>query len=85
MFNEALRPESFAVATQLRNAGIATEVYPKLARMKKQLQYAHRREVAHVVFLGTEEIRSGVAKVKDMATGEESTVALDAILSHLQR
>ncbi len=83
VFNEALRPQSFAVATQLRNAGIATEVYPKLARMKKQLQYAHRRDVGHVIFLGTEEVRSGVAKVKDMASGEESTVALDAILSHL--
>ncbi len=84
VFNEALRPQSFEVATLLRNAGIPTEVYPKVARMKKQLQYAHRRDVDHVIFLGTEEVRNGVAKIKNMASGEESTVELDAILSHLK-
>ena len=45
--------------------------------------FAARRDVAHVVFRGTEELRAGVAKVKNMASGEEATIAMDAILSHL--
>ena len=84
VFNEEMRPRSFALANTCREAGIATEIYPKTVRMKKQLQYAHRREVEYVVFIGPDEERDGVVKVKHMTSGEESTVTQDAILDHLK-
>lgn len=83
VFSDALRPKSFAVASQLRAAGISTEIYPNMARMKKQLQYANRRDVEQVLFLGEEEVRHKNVKIKQMSTGEETVVPIDELIAHL--
>ena len=84
VFNETLRAKSFALASQLRAAGLATEIYPQMARMKKQLQYANRREVTYVVFIGEDEVRDHVVKIKNMSSGTESIVPEHAIIEHLR-
>lgn len=84
VFNESLRAESYAVANTLREAGYATEIYPGIPRMKKQLQYANRRHVRYVIFIGTDEARQGVIKLKSMETGEEQTIRQDELITHLK-
>ncbi len=59
---------------QLRGAGIATEIYPEAAKMKKQMEYANRRGIPYVVILGSQEIENGTATVKDMRSGEQKAV-----------
>ena len=85
MFNESLRAESYAIANLLRDAGYATEIYPGLPRMKKQLQYANRRNVDHVVFIGTDEAREGVIKLKNMQTGQEQTIEKHQLMDALKQ
>ena len=53
--------------------------------MKKQLQYANRRHVDYVIFIGSDEAREGVIKLKRMDTGEEQTVQKEALISHLKQ
>ena len=41
----------------LRDAGIATEIYPESAKMKKQMEYANRRMIPYVVIIGGNELQ----------------------------
>ena len=73
---------SLRCAKALRDAGIATEVYPDSAKMKKQMEYANRRQIPYVVIIGSNELSEGKATVKNMTTGEQNLVAFEEI-SHL--
>lgn len=72
----ALEPERmtdyFAVAAELRVAGVAAEVYLGGGKnMGKQLKYADKRGAAFAVMIGSDEREAGTATVKDLALGAE--------------
>ena len=75
---------SLRLAKNLREAGIACEVYPESAKMKKQMEYANRRAVPWVVIVGSDELASGRATVKNMATGEQQAVAFDELINCIE-
>ena len=75
---------SLRLAKNLREAGIACEVYPESAKMKKQMEYANRRAVPWVVIVGSDELASGRATVKNMATGEQQAVAFDELIKRIE-
>ena len=75
---------SLRLAKNLREAGIACEVYPESAKMKKQMEYASRRAVPWVVIVGSDELASGRATVKNMATGEQQAVAFDELINRIE-
>ncbi len=58
----------------VRAAGIAAEIYPEAAKMKKQMEYANRRGIPFVAIVGSEELAAGVATLKDMRSGEQRRV-----------
>ncbi|MBQ2843647.1 MAG: histidine--tRNA ligase [Alistipes sp.] len=68
----------------LRSRGVAVEIYPEPAKMKKQMEYANRRQIPFVVILGSEELAAKEVTVKNMATGEQRRVAFADLLSVLQ-
>ena len=68
----------------VRNAGISAEIYPDAGKMKKQMEYANRRNITYVVIIGSNEIAEGRATVKDMRSGEQSSVPLDNIAQALR-
>ena len=61
----------FAVAAELRNAGVAAEVYLGSSGMKPQMKYADRRMSPAAVIIGGDERASGTATVKDLDLGRE--------------
>ena len=74
--------EQFAamrVISKLRDRGVATEIYPEAAKMKKQMEFANRRGIPFVVIIGSDELQRGVATVKNMLTGEQSECSLDTL------
>ena len=75
---------SLRLAKNLREAGIACEVYPESAKMKKQMEYANRRAIPLVVIIGSDELAAGNATVKNMATGEQQAVPLAELAARLQ-
>ena len=75
---------AMAIISQLRDNGIATEIYPESAKMKKQMEYANRRGIPYVVIIGSNELERGVATVKNMRSGEQMEVSLNDIASVLQ-
>ena len=65
----------------LRNAGITTSLYLGSKKFGKQIDYAVKGQYTHVVIMGGSELESGTAKIKNLETREESTVALDSLCS----
>uniref|UniRef100_UPI0040560307 histidine--tRNA ligase n=1 Tax=Alistipes sp. TaxID=1872444 RepID=UPI0040560307 len=72
---------SLRCAKALRDAGISTEVYPDSAKMKKQMEYANRRQIPYVVIIGSNELAEGKATVKNMTNGEQVCVPFEEIAS----
>ncbi len=70
---------SLKLLRTIRDRGIAAEIYPEAAKMKKQMEYANRREIPFVVIIGQEELSTGVAGVKNMRTGEQSQLSFGAL------
>lgn len=59
------------VLAGLRLAGIPAEIYPDAVKIKKQMEYAHRKHIPFVILIGKDEMEKGVMTVKDMSTGEQ--------------
>lgn len=74
---DAEQSASLMLLKGLRDAGIAAEIYPEAAKMKKQMEYANRRSVPYVVLIGSRELELRQASVKDMRTGEQTNVAFE--------
>lgn len=70
---------SLKAAMKLRAAGIAAEVYPDAAKMKKQMGYADALGIPYVAIIGETELAEGTVTLKQMATGEQQRVAVDAL------
>jgi histidyl-tRNA synthetase len=68
---------------RLRQAGIKTELYPDLTKLKKQLELAAKKEIAFVGICGDEEIASGTLALKNLATGEQEMLSLEAVIAKL--
>ena len=75
---------SLQIIKGLRNAGVAAEIYPESAKMKKQMEYANRRMIPYVVIIGSNELQERKATVKNMRTGEQCGVDFDAVVEYLK-
>lgn len=58
----------------MRAAGIASEIYPDAAKMKKQMSYANAGAIPFVAIVGSDELAQGKVTLKNMETGEQSLV-----------
>jgi len=76
---EALRRSS-----ALRKAGIACDLDPRGGKMKTQFRQAERVGARYALVLGSAEVASGQANLKDMATREETPVALADLAARLR-
>ncbi|MGF7138486.1 histidine--tRNA ligase [Roseimarinus sediminis] len=72
------------VLHRLRASGIACEIYPEAAKMKKQMNYANRQNIPFVVLAGESEISSGELTLKNMASGEQQRIGTDELISLLK-
>ena len=69
---------------QVREAGIAAELYPDAAKLKKQFAYADAKGIPYVATMGSEEIAQGIVSVKDLRSGEQRAVKTDELISLVQ-
>ncbi len=66
------------LATNLRNLGVKTEIYLNDKKLKAKFKYADKLKIPYVIVIGEDEIANNIVKVKDMETGEERSVSLEA-------
>lgn len=83
-FDAASHRYAFECLTNLRAAGIASDLYPEPAKIKKQMDYANKRAVPYVVLIGETEMTSGLLTLKNMQTGEQESLLLAAITEKMK-
>ncbi len=76
-FDAANMGDYFALAAELRAAGIAAEVYLGASGMRAQMKYADRRLSPAAVILGGDELAAGTITVKDLDLGRALAGAVD--------
>jgi len=75
---------AIALATQLRGAGIRTQIHTEQKKFKQKISYADKLAIPYAIFLGEDEINAGVAAVKDLRTGEQVKLAPAEAVAHIQ-
>ncbi len=75
MFPEQ-RDAALALAAKLRRAGERVNLALRNQKPKKFFSHADSSGAAKAVFLGPDDVEKGVARMKDLATREETEVAL---------
>ena len=68
----------------LRENNINAELYPDSAKMKKQMNYANKRNIPYVVLVGEEELKNNQFTLKNMISGEQDKVDLEALVTKLK-
>lgn len=68
----------------LRDKSIKVELYPDDAKMKKQMNYANKRQIDYVILVGESELASNTFTIKNMLTGEQKNVSLESLINTLQ-
>lgn len=69
----------------LRKQGVSCEVYPKSAKMNKQMKYANERGVRFVALVGKNEISNGVVRIKNMDSGNQEDIKPDQLAEYLKK
>ncbi len=75
-FDEPSFEYAFQCATELRAAGVAVEMYPEPGKLKKQFEYAAKRNIPFVAIIGDTEVASKTLTIKDQKTGEQWTAGV---------
>lgn len=82
-FDEAAELYALPILQQLRKQGIAAELYPSSAKLKKQMSYADGKNIPYVILIGGDEMESGLLTFKNMESGEQEKLSVDAIIDFL--
>ncbi|MCK9320505.1 MAG: histidine--tRNA ligase [Bacteroidales bacterium] len=69
----------------LRSKGIKTEIYPEEVKLQKQMKYANDKKIPYVALLGQKEIEEGVIVLKNMISGEQTSLTVEQIIDLLSR
>ena len=69
---------------QLRGKGITAELYPDPSKMKKQMNYANKREIPFVALAGPEEMQGSIFGLKNMTTGDQERLSLSELIARIK-
>ncbi|MEP3209661.1 MAG: histidine--tRNA ligase [Maribacter sp.] len=83
-FGEQEALAALRLTTQLRAAGVRTDIYPSDAKMQKQMKYANSRNVPYVILIGAQELKDKTFVVKDMKKGEQNTYKIDQVKNFVE-
>ncbi|MEO8581825.1 MAG: histidine--tRNA ligase [Patescibacteria group bacterium] len=85
LFDEKTVDASIKITTQLREAGIITEIYPALDKLGKQFKLADQQQIPFVVIIGEEEQKNQQITLKNMKTGEQALYSEKELILELQK
>ncbi len=85
LFDQQYLGDYLRIGRTLRSAGINTEVFPDARAVGKQLKYADRKGFRLAVIAGADEFQAGQWKIKDLHSGEQTTVAEAALAEEVTK
>ena len=72
---------ALTLSSALHAEGIACELYPDSAKLKKQFDYASRKHIPFLSICGSDEMAAGKIHLKNLITGEQQSFPKDDITS----
>lgn len=72
------------VASEIRKAGINTQIYVEPAKIKKQFKYADSLEIPYVAIIGEDEIKNGTVSLKDMVSGDQQEITVEELINKIK-
>ncbi len=77
------RAFNLSLLQKLRSAGVAADTDLANRGVKGQMKLADREHASFAVLVGDDELASNVVVLKNLATGEQSTLAVEALIKQL--
>lgn len=84
-FDRTMEAQVRPLLSQLRQAGVAAEMYPEPVKMKKQFAYADKKGIPYAVVVGTNELTKGEYGLKNLRTGEQEALPLAEIIERTKQ
>lgn len=84
-FENDISEEILNSITNLRYEGIICELYPKNVKIKKQLDYANKKNFDFVVLIGENEIKNKSFVLKNMISGDQMSYNIDTIEEEIKK
>ncbi len=75
--------KSFELMQQLRDHGIAAELFHESAKLDKQFKYAEKKNIPYVIIIGNTELAEGTCNIKNILTGAQKTIPQSGITESL--
>ena len=82
-FGEESLSVSLGILSYLRNNGIKAEIYPENSKMKKQFEYADKKNIPFVLVVGEEEIKIQKYNLKNMLSGQQTLLSKEQLIDQL--
>ena len=73
------------ILNKLRASNISSEIYPGEGKLKKQMEYANKLGSPAVILYGDNEIKSGKATLKNLESGNESSVKIEELVDEIKK
>ena len=83
-FGEKEQAYCLPLLARARAAGINAEIYPDVVKIKKQFEYANKKQIPFVVVVGGDEMSSGELALKNMTSGEQISLKIESIIDKLK-
>lgn len=84
-FGENEQKYCMQLAHKLRKSGIDCDIYPKDAKLQKQMKFANDTNAEYVALVGEQEMSDEKITVKNMNSGEQETVTLEQLIAKLKQ
>jgi histidyl-tRNA synthetase len=84
IWNADKTADAIRLAGELRAAGLRTDIYPEADKIGKQFKYADSRGIPLVAVVGDDEAAKGQVAVKNLKSGEQTTVARNEAPTHIK-
>jgi histidyl-tRNA synthetase len=68
-----------------RLARVNAEVYPDVCKIKKQMEYADKKQIPYACIIGSDEMQTGILTLKNMLSGEQEKLSFENILDKITR
>ena len=82
-FSEDQQVYCLKLLNKIRSAGISAELYPDPVKVKKQMNYANKKNVSYVILIGSDEIQNSTVVVKNMKDGDQITMDANKLVDFL--
>ncbi len=75
--------KAYQLLQQLRQKGIASELYHEPAKFDKQFKYAEKKNIPFIIIIGSKELSESTCTLKDLRSGEQKPVTFEKLSDFL--